>query len=208
MKAKWVLYVVATVLLMWVGHLIGTLVRPTPPPVIATDTANAAAYRAQLATVQRYAELATSQRDGLRGMLDDAQARIRGLESRPPRRVTVYDTLVSIVRDTVIQTVRVEGDRLYIDRLVPDTAGLHQPQQLSGAQIGDCDDGLVVTGSVVVCNRPRLGHVELYAAVQYPTLGELGLKWERTYRSTFGVRLAFTSEGKFTARIEKGLRLW
>lgn len=189
-----------------------------PPAIVVSDTIAARKYRQERDDARRQLEAARGERDGLRGVVDDLQRAIRGLEERRPERITVYDTL--IVADTVFLQAQINGaGRLVLIRAIPDSAGLHRPERLTGIDVRDCDDGIVMLASGVVCNRARFGHLSLlvrgvgHAAPAWPIddlrlRAEAGIRWTPAFRSSTAAELVVTSQERVELRAETGVRVF
>lgn len=189
------------------GLLLKGCERPVPAPgPVKVDTVAAAQYEQRQASLVK----ATASPDGV-------AARLAGAERRAPKTVTVYDTVISLVQDTVVLGLQTSGSGvLTLDVAVPDSAG-HRPQTLRGIDLSDCDDGLTVRATSVVCNRARLGHLSLIARAGIahdPFSGavspglEAGFRWEPSFRSTWAAELTADQEGRVRFVVQKGLRLF
>lgn len=173
---------------------------PPPNPTIVVDTANAEAWRARHAAIAKELADAKAEGSGLRVRLQRAENALRGIEVRRPVRETVYDTTLNITNEQVIRGVSIEGGQLELETLRPIQGG-HQPAVLRDIDVRDCDDGLLIQGETVVCNKPRFGHLQLFGQVGGAieaapgTAPELraagGLSWRPKFRSTTQVDLGF-----------------
>jgi hypothetical protein len=194
---------------------------PRPDPAfVHQDTVSAVHWRAQAQDASRQLAIVRGEAEGLRGRVATLQSRLAGIEERKPARITVYDTVISLQRDTVVlrATLNPHG-RLTLIGALPDSAGLHRPRTHHGIDVSDCDNGLDIIGTAVICNRPRLGHLDVYlsAGVSAPAHGladgvrpssEVGVKWYPSFRSTWAVQLSANVEGRAELRVQRGVRLW
>lgn len=204
--------------LVVLGLLVGRCSGRAPDVVIVPDTIAARKYREERDEARRLLEVARGERDGLSGAVDRLQATIRGLEERRPERVVVYDTL--IVADTVFLQAKINGaGQLTLIRALPDSAGLHRPERWSGVDVRDCDDGIVLLPSGVVCNRARFGHLSvlLRGAARSEAVwpigdvrirGEAGMRWTPSFRSSTALELVGTSSETIELRAETGVRVF
>lgn len=188
---------------------------PVPPAVVRADTASAAAWKAYSANLER------AMADSV-GRLATLRRKLAGVETRGPERVTVYDTVISLARDTVLLSLAVDSrGRLTEDVALPDSAG-HRPARMSAIRVGDCDDGLKLEAGRVQCNRPRLGHLtawlsagvesrEMWASGIPPPVAahaSVALRWTPTYRSPWAAEVRVEQDGRAVAVVSRGLQLW
>jgi hypothetical protein len=187
-----------------------------PVVVVRTDTADAAAWRAYSSELER------AMQDSV-GRLAELRRRLRGVETRRPDRVTVYDTVVSLRTDTVLLSLAVDSrGRLAQDVALPDSAGEHRPAVMSPVYVGDCDDGLQLVAGRVQCDRPRLGHLvawigagvesrEAWGSGLPPPVAahaSVGLRWSPTWRSLWSAELRVEEDGRAVAAVRRGVDLW
>jgi hypothetical protein len=189
---------------------------PVGPAVVQVDTADASSWRARSQQLER------AMADSV-GRLAALRRRLDGIETRRSERITVYDTVLSLVEDTVTLSVAIDGrGRLTQELALPDAGGGHRPASSSPILVGDCDGGLRLAEGRVQCNTPRLGHLMAFAAagvssaevwasgIPPPVMayGAVGLRWTPAYRSTWSAELRLEDDGRAVASIRKGLRLW
>jgi hypothetical protein len=211
-RAAWT--VVAALLLLGVLRTCDRQARPVGTAErVVVDTASAARWRARADRLTREAADAQT-------TIERLKRELAGVERRAPRTITVYDTILDLRRDTVILAARIDARGvLTLDIATPDSTG-HRPATAGGIRVSDCDDGVLIAGLDIQCNRARLGHlaiitragVETHPAA-YPALTatptvEAGLRWTPSYRSTWAVELTGDMRGRANLRIEKGLRLF
>jgi len=200
--------VVAALLVL--SFSVGYAVKPdgrVGPGPDRTDTVSAARYQRMVLNLQR-------ERDGLR-------ARLEAVESRGPRIITRTDTVVQ-PPDTVFLPIISASARgkLTLPALIADTLDGYRPEIWQGFDVSDCDDGWSVQNGVLVCDRPRLGHLSWglqvgfgmdflsRTAVADPVIAELGLWWQPTYRSTWDVGTSLGTDGRARLTVRKAWRLW
>lgn len=143
----------AAALALWLAWDISARVHRVDPGIVR-DTATAAAYAA---LQEEHAEL-VRRADRQAGVIGNLQAELAGLRRRPPRVMTVYDTLVRV--DTVTVFVRLEagdGELRAIAAGPVDTTGLRQPRRES-YDVRDCDRWWL-DGSGLICQRSPWGHL-------------------------------------------------
>lgn len=212
---KAVLYGVVIVALLALGGWLGRAVGGTPPPVVIVDTASAAQWRRTAEAQRRQVEIVTGERDGLGGLLDDARRTIEGLEMRPPERITVFDTIIDIRSDTVLLPGIRITERVEVPVAVPDSTG-HRPEIQTISLPENCDEGITILATGVVCDAARLGHLNLGIGGQFagamtsaPSwVLEAGAWWEPSYRSTKRISATIGSDGAFRIAISFGWRLF
>lgn len=147
-------------------------------------------------------------------------ARIRGLEPWAPKTVTVADTIIPACPAFVATGWPVESGEFAVGRMdavQEDTAVGWRPSLPSGLDISDRDDGWSYGAAGLVCNRPRLGQLQLFAAgvaaVPFGAiakldpqdawiLGEAGLIWKPTFQSA--IRLEILATTSATAELRSG----
>lgn len=201
-------YVVAAILLLGLGAWAGSCMAPDPPPAVVGRTDTVEVPSPALLAMIDDLEL---ERDGLR-------ARLEGVEERPPPVVVRSDTVLAECPAAVITAGRTDrGGILQLGRL-DQVPGGWSPTLERGIDLSDCDEGWSIGPGGVICDRARLGHLELYgaAAVAYPlapgsdagVVGEAGLSWSPAFRSTLRLDFYATTRGTAGLRIRKGWRLW
>lgn len=186
---------------------------PIGPALVQVDTADASAWRARAHQLDR------AMTDSV-GRLATLRRQLAGIETRRPTRVMVYDTVLSLVTDTVILAVSVDGSgRLTQELALPDSGG-HRPATAAPIRVGDCDDGYQLMAGRVQCNRARLGHlvawvgagVESRATSGLPPPiqphGAAGLRWSPAYRSPWSAEVRIEHDGRTVASVRRGLALW
>lgn len=214
-RAARIAIVVGAVALAAVVALLSWCSRPDPgTPTIVRDTADAAYWRSRAAAVEHEVERVTGEADGLRDRVAQLQTRVRGLESRAPDRIIVVDTVV--VADTVVLYARLaRSGVLEIATGIREPLG-YRPEILSGVRLGDCDDGWLIRGQDVVCDRARLGHLTAFVragAAWRPDgllsgVGSAGLRWEPSFRSATAVEIAAQADGRVSLSGQAGWRVW
>ena len=132
---------------------------------------------------------------------DGLLARIRGIESRPPRVILRTDTIVT-PPDTVYSFVDVRDGQLTFDLFTNNT---HELQQ--GINVADCDDGFQISAGEVSCNRARLGHLWLAGELAYP-YSSVGLEWRRSFRSSMDIYVGISTKGSLVLRVRSGVRVF
>jgi hypothetical protein len=204
--------VIACVLVVALLRSCSVGVRVPQGAAVVVDTADANAWRER---AERY-EREVSETRSLLGQL---KRDLAGMERRTPTRITVYDTIISVERDTVILFASVDSKGvLTIDAGVPDATG-HRPVSATGIITSDCDDGWLLRGTTVICNRARMGHLSIIARAGVAAdqlamppvvvpVAEGGLRWTPSYRSQWAVELVSDVNGRAALRIERGLRLF
>lgn len=164
-----------------------------PPDTVEADVAVWEA-RVQAATA------AVAEREGMIARLRD---RVAGMERREPVRVVEYrDRYLPAPPDTTTAALSIDAQgRLTMDQIVRRGQGRYSPLTVVDIDVRDCDDGLVMAGSAVVCNRARFGHLDvvvgpIFAAAPIgPTIGVNsvggygGIDWSPSFRSGHGVRV-------------------
>lgn len=198
-----------------VVHLVsrrpGAAPSPAPPA-----RAEAAAYRRRAEDLQ--AQITT--RDGVIGRL---QAALRARSEARPRQVVIYDTVVR--PDTVILGLTVDrrGTAAVVaGARIPDgdTIG-YQPSERT-LDVGRCDDGIVLQGEHLVCDRARAGHLVAWigagvasspvwgAGVPPPITAHVaaGLRWTPAYRSLWSAELRVEGDRRSVAEVRRGIQLW
>jgi len=130
------------------------------------------------------------------------RSRLRARETRQPETLTTgRDPIPAPEACTIGSAIDGRG-RLTVAPIFafPDSVGVvtqYLPEIRAGIDVSDCDDGVSIgADGTVVCDRPRLGHLDLVAVatLEYP-LGPdavtgypgLGLSWTPTYRSPWSV---------------------
>lgn len=191
-------------------------VPPSPPPArIAVEESSAAAW------ATRVAELERAMADSV-GALTRLRRTLAGVEMRRPDRVVVYDTVVSLVRDTVLLSVAVDDrGRMVQDVALPDSGG-HRPATYAPILVGDCDGGLRLEAGRVRCDRARLGHLVAWAGAGASAAyvwtggfpppirahGAAGLTWTPAFRSLWSAEVRVETDGRAVAAVRRGVRLW
>jgi len=136
--------------------------------------------------------------------------RLQGWEVRPPRVVVRADTVV-LPPDTVFLPLLRASARglLTIPVLVSDSVPYYRPEVWRGFDVSDCDNGWVIQGGDLLCNRPRLGHLSFgfdsnltYQSDGVQLVGAAGLYWRPTYRSGWNAYLTVSTDtrGSFGLR--------
>ena len=198
-------------LLLFVGHAFGMKNAPVQTQIVM-DTVATAQY------VQTVADL-RMQRNGLR-------AQLAGVSELQPQRIVVTDTVVQ--RDTVLSFVTIRDGTLSTETLIKvpppgpliadhsqncEPTGIcepsFRPELRTGYDVSACDDGLEVSADGVVCNRPRFGHMSLFAGLDTRSTGYgvLGAMWTPSFRSNWDVSGGVDGDGWFIG-ITRGVRLW
>lgn len=201
-------YLIAAILLLGLGAWAGSCMAPDPPPAVVGQTDTVEIPSTALLDLIDDLEL---ERDGLR-------ARLEGVEERPPRMVVRSDTVLAECPAAVITAGRTDrGGILQLGRL-DQVPGGWSPTLERGVDLSDCDEGWSIGPGGVSCDPARAGHLVLYgaAAAAYPlvpgsdagVVGEAGVSWEPSFRSTFRVDLYATTRGTAELRIRKGWRLF
>lgn len=213
------LYVLTTILLLLALRDCGGTQQPLYVDRVVPDTASAAEYRAEMAEARRKLAAVNGELTGVRGKVATLRAHIAGLENREPATVTVYDTVIDLRRDTVAIRTTINGDgKLEIMGAIPDTAGW-LATRFADIDVRDCDGGIDIIGTTTICDRPRLGHMEVYGAAGagYPLarsvgntvpVAEVGLQWTPNFRSTWAVRAFVDLDARATLMVQRGLRIW
>jgi len=192
--------VVAALLVL--SFSVGYAVKPMPDPGLEpgrTDTVPTARFQRMVANLER-------ERDGLR-------ARLEAVESRPPRIVIRTDTVPG-PPDTIFLPLLSASSRgrLTIPTLIADSAKGFRGEIWRGFDTSDCDDGWSVQDGVLVCDRPRLGHLAFGIQVGFGTdrnaVAEAGAWWQPTYRSTWDVGASLGTDGRARLTVRKAWRLW
>ena len=188
---------------------------PPPPERIVVEESSAAAWAA------RVAELERAMADSV-GALTRLRRALAGVEIRRPDRVVIFDTVVSLVRDTVLLSVAIGGrGHLVQDVALPDSGG-HRPAVYAPILVGDCDGGLRLEAGRVRCDRARLGHLVAWVGAGvsaegvwtggFPPpvrgYGAAGVSWTPSFRSTWSVELRAEADGRAVAAVRRGVRLW
>lgn len=161
-----------------VALAIGWHLAPAPPPEVRT-------------TPQTPVEILDSL-SRLEGEVRTLRGRLRGLTAAP-EVATRTDTVLVPVPDTVLAVVTVTPDEVLTVTTVEidSLPGMAAPTASVFALPGDCDDGLVVSPTGVVCDSAVLGHLRFFAGVSFGAHGEsplsLGLGWRPSYRSPWAV---------------------
>lgn len=175
-----------------------------PDPAVVTVTEIREVTSAELE--KRVQELML-ERDGLR-------ATLAGIEARPPRIVyrdtTVY---VEVPAPSCAEVVAVDSRGQLSAGVYSRVDGGWQRSMPTSIDVRDCDDGFTFGPNGVVCNRSRLGHLELGigARAVVPDIGpvaEAGLRWRPSYRSTWSVRAVATTRETFEIGVWKGWQAW
>lgn len=193
--------------------------RPPPPVlVVRTDTADASEWR------QRAAELGQQVTQDS-GLVASLRAKLSGVQTYRPERVTVYDTTILLRRDTVLLAATLEGaHRLSRTLALPvgDSAGSHHPADVAAQEIGNCDRRLsLAADGRVQCVPARAGHLVAFvgAGVTSEPWGRglpppirpylaAGLRWTPSFRSAWAVELRGDAEGRVVLAVRRGLRLF
>lgn len=191
---------------------------PSPTAPVRVVRASGDQYKAARDSLEHELAAVRGQLRGVSGKLATAKAMLRGLEERVATTVTHYDGVyVPGPRDTLMLPGTVIRDgMLSIMGAIPDTAGWLLTK-FGGIDVRDCDDALTFVGASVICDRARLGHLEVYGAVGGSTLlpaiavlprAELGLEWSPSFRSTWAVRAYVDTDRRATAMVKRGFRIF
>lgn len=204
----WRLNLIALLLVAGAGAWLGRCSAPAPELELRTLTDTVEIAPAAL--LRRVADLQL-EADGLR-------SRLAGRERRAPRVIMRTDTVIT-APDTVYAPFAVRSGELHVPLLI-DTLGGRRIE-LHTTDVADCDDGYSIGPAGVVCDRARFGHIDLYGSARIGVpltmplglegaglVGELGLGWEPSFRSTLRLELAATTRGVAVIRLRKGWRLF
>lgn len=199
--------------------------RPDPDPlqkkpVVASISIDQ--YRSREQQLLAAVELAVRQRDGFRGALDKAQARLRGLELLVPDSILVVDT-VRIDVDTAIVQASFDifrGLEVFAgtDR---DSTGAYRPRIVTTKSAAGCER-IVIRGTQAVCKRPPFGHAELMVRAGIATSlpktwampadaepeAEIGIRWVPSLVSSWAVESSIDIDQRWVTSVERSLRLW
>jgi hypothetical protein len=141
-----------------------------------------------------------------------------------PREVQIVEVPVP-VPDTVYQFVNINSrgvatlGRLSALEVTPQRGIEATGEILKGLDLSGCDDGITITPSSVVCDRPRFGHlyftgwvfgtVDPFSPTPSPGfLGIAGLEWEPLYRSQWSGIIGVSTDGLFRMGLKKRVELW
>lgn len=202
-RAPWL--VIALLLLLAGGALGGTLgAKFGSRSIVNTITETVI----QEVTPQEYQDLLAEhslEPGGLRGFIE-------GIQERPPRVITIVDTLIP-PPDTVFRFATVDSRGFLSLEMLSLRDSLYVPQLRTEVNVSDCDEGYSINNGRVVCDIARFGH--LYAVPGAGLRGAFaGLEWERSYRSSwqFSAGRVFwydRSQADFWEfRVKRRLRLW
>ena len=180
-------YVVAALVLLFFGKAWGE--RREPEVVTRVDSVTPARYAETLA--------------GMRLENDGLRARLRGIESRPPRVIVRTDTVVA-PPDTVYRFVNVDSRGSLSVEVLHRADSVYVPELHTGSDISDCDDGWQIRDGEVLCDKARLGH--LYVGPWLSTHPALAVWWTPSYRSPWEASISYS--GKWEIGVRRGLRLW
>lgn len=129
------------------------------------------------------------------------RARLEAVESRPPERIVITDTVIP-APDTVFSFVSVRDGRVTSEALIrigADSLDLRMPELNVGSDISDCDEGFEVSANGVVCDRAALGHLWVGPVLSMEPM--LSAWWRPSYRSPWEVSVGFTgTEWQFGLR--------
>jgi len=181
--------------------------KPEPPTIIVPGTGDAyAAHQDSIAHLTRQA--------------NDLRSRLANLLSARAivhvDTVIRYDTIIP-PPDTVLLSVTIDGDgRAEVDAGVKQDSG-YVPETRK-LELRDCDDGVVISGQGVQCDRARLGHAEVFASVgagrtiddplSWYANAAAGVAWQPSYRSTTDIALSIDARRVVSVSVRKGVRLF
>ncbi len=136
---------------------------------------------------------------------DGLRARLEGVQVLKPDTVYVTDTLVT-PPDTVYSFVSVRDGVVRTVALLPSPIDSLRTPVATVSRFGDCDDGLEVSESGVVCDPARLGH--LWAGPVLSRSPALSVWWRPSYRSPWEASLEWIGGDRWDLRVRRGLRIF
>lgn len=194
-----------------------------PRVITVVDTVDNAYLRARLETQSKVLADVFHENDGLRGALQKAENRIRGLEAREPSTILIAVDPVDVSKDSLARpTVAVTGGIATYSVLIPRAESLHE-ERFIRVDVRDCDDGYVLGVQGAACNTATFGHLLLFARPGIATpadsllrgglggirpIGEIGFSWRKCYRCATGAEVRFDSDSRFTALGQVGVQIF
>lgn len=188
-----------------------------PPPETVTDTIS-------LRLAERRAERAELEADGLR-------SRLRGLREIPPDTVFIIRDSIA-PPDTVYRYLAMDShQRIETMRLAEydSIRGVYTDNRImAGIDVSRCDDGWSIgQNTELVCNTPVFGHLFAFInlgiwAEAFPLpipggkldsskikpLAEIGLEWQKYYRSKYSLQLGVDIEGRLFGGVKRRFEIW
>ena len=177
----------------------------TTPEVLQGDSAQWVSERSRL----------TREVERRNGVIQTLQAALRGQERRSAIRI-VESGVVSretVKSDTVfVATTMNAAGQLTTYGYAPDTDSTVLQTRTDWGSVASCDDGFVMEGSRILCNKARLGHLEIYVSPGYlqgvGVQGSAGLTWSPSYRSPHRVQAGMCTDGALFVGAEVGIRVF
>lgn len=175
--------------------------RPEPPPAEVITRVDTVPPTELLETIRN-------------GALENTRLNriIRGYESRPPVTITRTDTLIAPPDTVLMPLVKVEGQTLLLAPLIADSTGPMLRPELHRFDVSGCDDGFTWNAGEFICDKPRFGHLSLFAEASLSTATSkinfrpeayAGAEWTPTHRSPWRVRMGLDEVGLLTATVAR-----
>lgn len=177
--------------------------KPNQPTVLISDTGES------FSRLKAERDAALHEASGLRERLADA---LRGRSRVHVDTLIQYDTIIQ--PDTVLLYVTIDGDgRASVDAGVKADSGyVPETRRLN---VAGCDDGIAIGPSGVVCDKARLGHLEVFASVgasretlTWEPVASAGFAWSPSFRSTLELSAYVDTRRAVGVRLRKGVRLF
>lgn len=153
---------------------------------------------------------------GENGRLKRIAARWKGLAEASPDTIIRYDTLIARPDTVMLPSPVDKNGFLDLNRGIAADSGMLKPETAKRINVGNCDNGMVLGGTGIVCNRAMLGHLSIIArgGVSRDALGRLeypaaaGLRWDHTFRSTSSVEMMIDARARLSAQATVGVRIF